>query len=166
MLKFESQVKSPDLQHFLKNIEADTNEKVGMILEFVRKDLLIYLKGYTTRMAPPDYRVSYYGKDPKAPRPTHPGGWADISGGLKKGYKAEVRTVADGGHQLVVWNDAVTEKGNNQAQYIEAMTGMFVVSGIMDPDGPVAYQVRQAIKKLAPGWVVTAEGGNLNVNRS
>jgi len=153
MRLFRSQLESPDLRQFIKNIEQSTDQTVQDILEFVRVDMLRYLKDYTDVMRPPDFRVSYYGGDPKAPRPAHPGGWANISKELMKGYKAEVTRNAVGNHVLTIRNDSPA------AVFVEAKEGFFVVTGIMEPGGPVDWSLRRAIKRLAPGWKVTAPGG-------
>jgi hypothetical protein len=40
------------------------------------------------------------------------------------------------------------------AIYLEAHDGYFVLSGIMDPGGPVEKEIRRLVGMVAPEWTV------------
>lgn len=149
---FRSSLESPDMRDFIKRLEESMESTIELVLNVVLQDMLTFLKGYTNVIRPPDYRVSYYGGDPKAWRPAHPGGWADISRNLVTHYKGEVYKTAKGNWSMLLWNDAVTEKGENLAMMVEAHAGFFVLTGLFQPGGVVEWTLARAIRRLAPGW--------------
>ena len=162
---FRSALESPDMRQFIKDIEASTDEKVGIIMEQVGIEMILFLKSYTTRMQPPDYRVTYYGGDKTAPRPAHPGNWADISGQLRVHYRHKVEKLATGNWSLAIWNDATAEDGHNLAAYVESREGYFVVTGIMEPGGVVMWTLQRAIKRICPDWNVHLPVGEVLTDR-
>lgn len=152
MRLFTAQIDSPDLQDLIKELDTNTTNQVRAILEFARSDILVFLRSYTNVYRPPRYerkwrldreqrRVRVASGDRQDWRPAHPGGWADVEEDLKKAYFAGVLW-KDGAWQLIVGNR------DPDAVYVEAMEGYFVVQGIMEPKGPVARSIRNALKAL------------------
>lgn len=163
MRLFQASTESPDLTDMMKTIEGTSTDRIRDILEFVRKDVLYYLKSYTDVSRPPRYqrkfildenqrRVKLSSADKTGWRPAHPGGWADVTDDLRKKYYTTVEWV-DGGWRLTVGNSS------EHAAYVEAMDGLFVVHGVMEPGGPVAKSIKKAIAVLGlKGWKVTGAG--------
>ena len=131
-----------------KRIYQSLDKKVFIVLSTVRDEILEYLQSYIGELRPPERKVKHFGGNPEAPRPAHPGHWADISKNLKEGYRAEVERDANGQWQLKIWNEAKDPKGNDIAPFVEARAGYFVVSGIMDPDGPVRHAIFEAFRRF------------------
>lgn len=162
MRLFRATVDSPDVQDMIKNLEYSTTDTVRAVLEFVRKDVLYFLKSYTNVQQPPRYQRKFsYDKDlkrfkvPKSDRtgwrPAHPGGWADVSQDLMKKYKTDV--VWEGGAwKLIISNSSA------HAAYVEAKHGYFVVHGVLEPRGPVAKSIAKALKALGVDWKFTSGG--------
>lgn len=165
MRLFEGSVESPDLRDLIANLEANTTDTVHAVLEFVRKDVLYFLKSYTDVQRPPRYqrkfvlkeglyRVKVPNSDRTGWRPAHPGGWADISGDLKKRYYTDLQLV-NGAWRLAVGNRS------EHAAYVEAMDGFFVVSGVLEPGGPVARSIRRALTALGVSWRIVPGGRSM-----
>lgn len=173
MSLFHTQVnESPDLDDFIRNLEESAEDMSYTILRMVGQEALKYLKDYTSRKTDPRYRRKM-GPDPSDPefrikyfkyqqrqqdpnRPTHPGGWGDISHDLVDGYYARTEKV-DAGWQLTLGNKS------GHAGYVEAKDGYFVISGVMDPGGPVDKAIRKAFRRLNPSWKITNTPGKLNI---
>lgn len=124
----------------IKGIEASTRDKVRLLLIEVGDLTVRYLQSYlTTSGGPPDYK--------SPPRPPHPGHWRDISTTLRDSYYSRVQM--RGG-----W--PVLEIGNTApyAAALEARIGYFVLTGVTDPGGPVERAMRQAVRVVAPDWII------------
>lgn len=161
MRLFESQLENADVRDFIKSIEAETSEVVQMILQAVGQDVVQFLRSYTNLRRPPRYERKFMlDKDSvRRPvtgdqsRPAHPGGWADVTNELAKGYRYKVELV---GSDWRLWITNIT----GHAVYVEAMDGYFVVSGALADGGPVDRALRLAIKRLAPDWQVHLATGD------
>lgn len=81
-------------------------------------------------------------------RRLHPGGWADRTGETADSFSYRIERRGPG-WRLVIENDS------RAAVELEEMDGIFVVSGVADPGGPVEQAMRAAVDEVAPGWVVT-----------
>ena len=84
-----------------------------------------------------------------APRPAHPGGWADVTGLLANGYSYEVRLETAGGGRYV----AVIIILANPVEYastLEEREGFFVLRGVTDPGGHLETELGNAIRTFAP----------------
>lgn len=160
MRLFEAQTDNPDLQEMIKSMELQTTDEIRAVLEFVRKDVLYFLKGYTNIERPPRYqrkftydqnlrRIQVPKSDRSGWRPAHPGGWADVSEDLKKKYKTNLE-FTENSWKLTISNDS------DHAAYVEAMDGFFVVHGVLEPNGPVAKSIRRALTALGVKWVLRA----------
>lgn len=159
MRLFGASVDSPDLREMIAAISTVTTDQVHAVLEFVRKDVLYFLKSYTDVLVPPvGYqrkfgfdanlkRVAVPSTDRTGWRPAHPGGWGDVTGDLKAKYKTDLQFV-DNAWQLTIRNDS------EHAVYVEAMHGMFVVHGVLEPNGPVATSIKRALSALNVPWKV------------
>lgn len=124
----------------IKSIEASTRTKVRLVLQEVGELTVKYLQSYlVTAGGPPDYK--------SPPRPPHPGHWRDITGLLRESYYWRIRERA-GGPVLELGNTA------DYAAALEARVGYFVLSGVTDPGGPVERAMRQAVKVVAPDWII------------
>lgn len=181
MRLFESEVSIPEFLDAFAYLEGEADELAYTLLMFVGQEVIRFLKDYTIGTRPPDYRVGYHGAgarqttteryifggsgrterarvwapaspEQKAPRPAHPGGWADISKDLMRHYGYNVEKV-DGSWELSIINDS------DHAAYVEAMNGFFVVTGVLKTGGPVEKALRQAIQRIAPDWVLEYSGG-------
>lgn len=104
-------------------------DKVVLILEKVGEVMVTYLEGLTEEQR----------------------GWVSrhgtAMGSLAGSYGSEV-TPIPGGARLGIKNDA------EHAAYVEAIDGMMVVHGIMDPGGPVEQKLVEVCAEFAPEWTV------------
>jgi hypothetical protein len=132
-----------------RDIQLDTGDLILEVLETARRDLIVFLRSYTNVLRPPDFRVSYYFglveglPAAKAPRRAHPGGWADISHELKKGYKSEIIQHGPADYELSLENTAP------HAAFVEAKAGFWVVSGVFTPGGKVERSITWAFNFLS-----------------
>jgi hypothetical protein len=100
-------------------------EKIRLVMEAVGTETVAYLKGLTQEQR----------------------GWATITGELAAGYAFEV-TQVDGGARLTLRNDV------DYAIYLEAKHGFFVLSGVLDPGGPVEQALVEVCARIAPEFQV------------
>ncbi len=147
-----------------RNVMGRLDKKIFIILSTVKDEILEYLKSYIGELRPPERKVKHFGGNPEAPRPAHPGHWADVSGDLKEGYRAEVERGIDGRWQLKVWNEATNERGELIAPFVEARAGYFVVSGIMDAEGPVQHAIKEAFMRFDGDATIRQDGEAVLVN--
>ena len=126
----------PALRETLQEIAKDDWELVEEILERVGTRTVELLQSYT-------------GEKKRDGRRMHPGGWADKTFNLMRGYRYEVMEQGSD-WVLVIGNTA------RHAHLIEMRDGLFVVAGVTDPGGPVEEALQQAIRELAPGWKSSA----------
>lgn len=141
----------------LRGIQAQSEEKVRILLEMVGTEVISALRSLTSEMRPParipgTAKTTKRGKKKPArktgPRRAHPGHWADITGALANAYAHEVVRDAEGGYALVLTN------GMEYAAALDALDGYFVLRGVTDRGGPVHLALMQALKIAAPGWEV------------
>lgn len=142
----------------------DAHQRAYFILDMVGLQTVAYLRSLTSKMQPPVGNKTYRTKSGKrkkygekgarkfkagfgAPRPAHPGGWADITGDLARAYAYKVEVATDGA-TLTLSNSM------SYAAALEAKDGYFVLSGVADPGGPVEQEIRRLIGKLAPEWEI------------
>lgn len=126
----------------LSTIEGDLDTKIYRLLEAIGIKTVAYLRSFTGQTRPPI-------RGGNAPRPAHPGGWADVSGQLAASYGYIVaRTSLTGGWRLVLMN------GAEYAAALEARDAFYVLSGVTDRGGPVETALREAVQEVAPDWVV------------
>lgn len=157
MRLFEASVESPDLRDMIKNIGGTTTDQVKAVLEFVRKDVLYFLKSYTDVLVPPvGYqrkftfdatlrRIKVPSTDRTGWRPAHPGGWGDVTLDLKAKYYTDLQFVGNS-WQLTIGNKS------DHAAFVEARDGLFVVHGVLDKNGPVEKSIRKALIALGVPW--------------
>jgi hypothetical protein len=142
----------------IRNIEETTHQRIETILTLIKSDVINYLRGYTNLLKPPreyeaKYMITKEGVRVKKPvthegwRPMHPGGWADVTFDLMKQYYTQLDEIP-GGWKLTIGNRS------EHARYVEGRDGMFVVTGVMAPNGPVDRAIRLAFKRLAKGATV------------
>jgi hypothetical protein len=81
------------------------------------------------------------------PRHAHPGHWADVTSNLANAYSFEV-DVGDDYGQLMLKNSM------EYAAYLEAKNGYFVLSGVLEPGGPVERAILHVLAEIAPDWQV------------
>lgn len=126
----------------LASLERDQREKIRQLLVAIGELTVSYLRSFTAKTRPP-----LRGKN--APRPAHPGEWADVSGQLAASYGYTVEATSGG------WALALT----NSAEYaaaLEARDGFWVLSGVTDRGGPVETALRRALATVAPDWTVVS----------
>lgn len=169
MRLFEATVDNPDVVEMIASIEANSTDTIRAVLEFVRKDVLYFLKSYTNVERPPtgyqrkftldkeSRRIKVPKSDRTGWRPAHPGGWADISEDLKKKYFTDVQFV-EGAWRLTIGNKS------DHAVFVEARDGFFVVHGVLEPGGPVARSILRAIKALGLNWKVVGSSSGIDVS--
>lgn len=172
---FETQLDDPDMQDFMSGIEQTIDGWVVEILNLVMLDVVTYLKSYTSKKNPPRYKRKYninaaqFGVarvkltaktrgSINPDRPAHPGGWSDVEGDLRDKYYGRVEVSPNGGHRLVIGNRS------EHAAYVEAMDGLFVVTGVFQPGGPVMRALNKYLKKHAPGVKVRRESIGVETN--
>lgn len=161
---FRSQIStSVDLRQLIKQIEESTIDRMETILTLMKSDILAYLRSYTNVMKPPRDYVTKFMLDPNSVRvrrpradktgwrPAHPGGWADVTENLMQSYYTVLERI-DGGWKFTVGNKS------GHARYVEGRDGMFVVTGILNPGGPVDKAIRLAFKRLGMGAGVVNPG--------
>lgn len=164
---FASEVSVPDFANAWKQDEADVVEKSFLLLNFIGEEVIAFLRSYTGNKLP-EHRSnipSHPDQQPGMPRPeqylgtrqTHPGGWADVSKDLMKKYKFRVDNDGSG------WKLSILNTSDH-AIYVEAMDGLFVVRGVLDPGGPVHRALAKAIKKITPGWQLQSYQGKAAVS--
>lgn len=167
---FTTQLDDPDMTDFMSSIQITMDEWIHEILQLVAVDVKVYLTSYTSKMNPPRYRRKFTLVNDvrhkvtqktigsiSPDRPAHPGGWSDVEGDLRDSYYARVEK-ADTGWRLVIGNRS------GHAAYVEAMDGLFVVTGIFAENGPVWKAINKYIKKYAPGSKITRGGAGIEVN--
>lgn len=162
-------VESPDYREFVNNIEMSMGERVQTILRLIGVEVRVYLQSYTSKRNPPRYRKKYtygdsgerlkklYKYEQRAlqpDRPAHPGAWSDVSKELMEGYYVQVKK-NDVDWELVIGNRS------SHAVYVEAKDGYFVVTGIMDPGGPVDRAIRRAFKLMGATWKIQNRPGQI-----
>jgi hypothetical protein len=125
---FTLSVRQPDWQKAVQEIALSEDDMIRLVLEQVGKETVAYLKGLT-----------------KEER-----GWASITGHLAASYQAPVVTKIKDGWRLTLANTAY------YAVFLEARDGMFVLSGVTDPGGPVEKALIDVCQKIAPDWTVVA----------
>ena len=131
-----------------------------MAMEQVGWEAVSYLRSYTGEMVAPVRP----GEDP---RKGHPGGWSDITGALANHYRFELfasgrrvrwmpePTGPEGELQSMGVSGTIPRypggpcrleviNGADYAAALESHDGYYVLSGIMDPGGPVEAAVRRA----------------------
>lgn len=124
----------------LAEVERDLDLKIRQVLEYIGLQTVAYLRSLTSATRPPIRAGA-------APRPAHPGGWADVSSDLAASYAYTIEPMA-GGWALVLTN------GMAYAAALEARDGFWVLSGVADPGGPVEVALRKAVAVLAPDWTI------------
>lgn len=138
-------VDQPDWVEAIQAIEADAASKLRMVVEAIGPEVVAYLRSHTSEMRPPARIPST--RTRTGPRPAHPGHWADVTGQLAASYASDVQGDAR----------SVTLTLSNSAEYavhLERREGFWVLSGVMDPGGPVEQALRRAVQRYAPGWEV------------
>lgn len=161
---FESEVSVPEFIGAFKQEAMDVQEKILLLLQFMGEEVITFLRSYTGNTVLVDRRslASHPLQQPGMPRPepitavrpTHPGGWADITGDLMRKYKFRIELDGDAWRLLII-------NSSEHAVYVEARDGLFVVQGVTDPGGPVHKALQHAINKLAPGWKLESYDGIL-----
>src|SRR4051812_20452932 len=159
---FESEVTIPDFLDAWKSEEMDVDEKALLLLTFVGEEVIAFLRSYTGNkiaehksLVPrhPDQQEGFARPEPYlGTRLTHPGGWADVSGDLMRKYKFRVDNDGNGWRLAIINN-------SEHAVFVEAMAGLFVVHGVLDPSGPVERALKKAMKQLTPGWQLRTFNG-------
>lgn len=163
---FETKLDTIDLGDMVGDIQRTMLDWQNIILSQVGKDVVRYLRSYTSRKNPPRYPRRKYTyvdsvrtkltkkqqKELQPDRPAHPGGWSDVTGPMEKdslaaSYYWRVGAVP-GGIKLTIGNSST------HAAYVEAKDGYFVVTGIFAPNGPVMKAIRKYMKQYAPGTQV------------
>lgn len=71
------------------------------------------------------------------------GGWQNRTGELRDSYGYRIE-----GGRLVVFNDA------GHAIHVEQMEGLFVLTGIDEPGGPMEQALKRAVQQHLPGFKV------------
>lgn len=130
-----------DFAPMLKAVQADTDTKIRLLLEAVGVETIALLRSVTNERRPPVRRG-------EGERSAHPGHWADITGALANAYAFSVERDPQGGWVLILTNSMA------YAAYLEARDGFFVLSGVLEPGGPVDRALRAALAQVAPGWTV------------
>lgn len=165
---FKTQLADPDMGDFMKNIQQSMDDWIHEILQLVAVDVKTYLISYTSKVNPPRYKRKYTLVDDvrtkvtqkmgiNAGRPAHPGGWSDVEEDLRDSYYARVEA-GSSGWKLVVGNRS------GHAAYVEAMDGLFVVTGIFEPNGPVWRAINKYLRIYAPGSKIIARDIGIEVN--
>lgn len=163
MSLFQTQLDDPDMQDFMSSIEQTMDGWIVEILNLVMLDVVTYLQSYTSKKNPPRYRRKFFLNVDSArvkvtkknvgsispDRPAHPGGWSDVEGDLRKGYYGRVEKGEGGGWKLIIGNR------NEAAAFVEAMQGLFVVTGVFEKNGPVIRALNKYLKMYAPGNKIT-----------
>lgn len=169
---FTTQLADPDMQDFLSSIEQDMDTWIEDILRFVVIDVVAYLKSYTSKKNPPRYARKFFINKDQArikvtkknigsispDRPAHPGGWSDVEGDLRDKYYGRVEKAENGGWRAVIGNRS------EHAAYVEAMQGLFVVTGVFDKSGPVMKALNKYLKMYAPGAKIMNRVVSVEVN--
>lgn len=132
MIRFD--VLEPEFADAIDKLEASAQDVIKGVLEMVGIQTIAYLRSLTDEMQPPIYKA-------EGERPAHPGGWADISGDLARGYGWEVYGTPSGA-VLRLYNMM------DYAAALEAKEGYFVLSGVTDPGGPVEQALREVGARL------------------
>jgi len=158
-------IESPDMRRAFREIEMTDHELIGEVLAEFKRDLLRFLKGYTNRTRPGDYRAQFthkmfegkrapdrdrvewsvFAKWWNSPRPAHPGGWADITHELMNSYKIDIETTGSGDFTITVRNES------EHAKFVEAMAGFWVVNGIFDPGSKAMRMLEQIFNYFNTG---------------
>jgi len=146
------------MQDFMSSIEQTMDGWIVEILNLVMLDAVTYLKSYTSKRNPPRYRRKFMLKDSvrvkvtkknvgsiSPDRPAHPGGWSDVEGDMRDAYYGRVEKGENGGWRLVIGNR------DHAAAFVEAMQGLFVVTGVFDKGGPVTRALVKYLRMYAPG---------------
>lgn len=127
---------TPDFTEVMRTSELDALDAAQMLLEMAAVECVAYLRSFTSKMQPPVRRS-------ELPRPAHPGGWADVTGDLARGYGYTVDkdALADS-VSVTLWNR------EDYAAALEAKDGYYVLTGITDPGGPMDKAVRRMAAEL------------------
>lgn len=163
---------SPDMAEMFRDVNLSTDEMILQVLTEIRADVLRFLKGYTVKTRPGDYRAQFgplfagrtapdrnkvewssFANWWKIPRPMHPGGWADITMELRQGYVSEVQNNGPADYTLTLDNTS------EHAPFVEAMAGMFVVEGVFDPGSSVMRAIEHAFNKISRQTIIGPRGG-------
>jgi len=169
---FTTQLADPDMADFLSSIEQDIDTWTEDILRFVVIDVVAYLKSYTSKKNPPRYARKFFINKDQArvkvtkknigsispDRPAHPGGWSDVEGDLRDKYYGRVEKAENGGWRAVIGNRS------EHAAFVEAMQGLFVVTGVFEKNGPVMKALNKYLKLYAPGVKIVNRAVSVEVN--
>lgn len=111
------------------------------ILDVVGAETVAWLRSHTAGLRPP-------AKAGEPDRRAHPGGWADVTGQLAASYDHTVRQ--NNAHTVTLTLSNAAE----YAVYLEARDGYFVLSGAVEPGGPVDRFLRGRLSAILPHWKV------------
>lgn len=123
-----------------EKLGLDAFKKAEWLLDQVGRDTISYLRSTTEEMRPP-------ARAGEGERRAHPGHWADVTNNLRNAYGH--RVIRQGERALLLILDNTME----YAATLEARDGFFVLSGVMERDGPVERAIRAAAERI--GWTVT-----------
>lgn len=132
-----------EVRQAVRDLERPLFAKLRVLLRRVGQRTVRYLRSYTG-----EYRPAAQEGDPT--RPEHPGGWADITGRLRKGYRQSVRQYRARGEIVLALKNDVW-----YAHILEVRDGFWVLQGVAEPGGPVEVAIRDAIAELAPDMKYT-----------
>lgn len=146
-----------DVYEEIGKFDIEIDAKIRTALELVGQSIIAYLQesgpehGTTID---PDNPVKQGPAPPIAStegeRDRHPGGFADRTGRLNRGYSYRVF------RRGTTW---ILRLSNNTeyAAYLDDMEGYYVLSGVADrPDSPGMKELRKALRRILPDWKITA----------
>ncbi len=151
LFKTDLLIPEADMLAVVRRMHRRLDLKVLFVLDYIGKEVVRFLRDYTTELRPDDPRAVWS----TGPRPAHPGHWADITRDLRKKYAYEVVTVKEGEHLLVLKNQS------EHAAYVEAMEGFYVIRGVLARGSPVHKALHQIMLRLDADEVLKYGGMRL-----
>lgn len=132
-------IEDPEMIAEEEAIVDEVDDWAHRVLQQATRETLEHLEGFGPGINPPPVT------DPDgAMRPAHPGGWSDITNSLVHSYDSEVVKREDG------WEGAIVNT-DPDARYLEGKDGLYVVSGVELPGGPLHEAVEEALKQVHAG---------------
>jgi hypothetical protein len=145
---FQTELLLPEADELLRVtnlIYARLDERLVHALEYIGKELVAFLRSYTTEERPDDPRATWS----LGPRKAHPGHWADVTKELRKGYRYAVITSGRYDHRLEITNTSP------HAMWVERLEGYYVTRGLFTGRSPIVQQLRQVLRAVGAGRRLT-----------
>lgn len=125
----------------IEELQRDALKRLEPLAQQVGDDVIRYLRELIAERQAP-------WPDPAGPgRQERRGHWADRSGELARSYRVEVERDSQS-VRLVLRNDS------DHAFWVEVMDGLFVLSGVLEPGGPVDHAFREIAARVAPDFEI------------